>query len=142
MRWVLIGLLMSTGTAVAHEGVKNPGVMARMHAMKDMGAEVKALVAFIEGKQAFDAERVQARVNRLAEDVARTGALFKGADEDPKSEALPVIWEDFADFEARAEAVETFLRAEAAGLQSVDDLGPFVQKLGAQCKACHRVYRK
>lgn len=142
MRFILIGSVLFAGAAWAHEGVKDPGVMARMQSMKAMGADTKVIGQMAKGQTAFDAEVVRAKLVAMADESAKMADLFRGAEQDPKSEALPVIWENFSDFEARADAMEMFLRAEAERLSRSEGLGPFMKELGAQCGACHKVYRK
>lgn len=141
MRGLLICLGLLSTAALAHEGVQNPGVMARMHSMKDMSQDAKALGKMAMGAQGFDAAEVSARLEAMAEEAARIGALFEGADEDPKSEALPAIWADFAEFERRAQALEAFLR-DQSGLSSAEALQPLMQELEVQCGGCHKLYRK
>ena len=104
-RWILAaGLIPAGGMALAHAGVENPAVKARMDAMSDIGAGTKVLGNMARGRVAFDAAEAEAEaaLARIATRAAETPALFEAQEDDPKSEALPAIWADFADFSAIA----------------------------------------
>ena len=81
------------GAALAHGGVTNPVVMARMDAMSTIAAEVKALTLMARGEVAIS---TPARSPRRMKAIAATGTevpvLFEAPESDPKSEASPAIW--------------------------------------------------
>ncbi|WP_367181467.1 cytochrome c [uncultured Mameliella sp.] len=78
----------------------------------------------------------------IARHSAKTPALFEARETDPKSEAKPAIWADFADFTAKAEALESAALEISETLTTPDELVPSVQRLGQACKACHSLYRE
>lgn len=136
-----IALAFVATVAVAHEGVKNPSVMARMHGMKTIGAETKVLGNMAKGAVSFDAARAQAAAASIAQEAARIEALFEAQEDDPKAEALPAVWENFPDFAAKAQ--ELIAAAEAAkSVASVEELQSAMRTIGATCSGCHKVYRK
>lgn len=56
--------------------------------------------------------------------------------------ALPEIWEDFDDFQAKYAAFgEAATGASEAVKGGRENVGPVVAKLGGTCKACHDSYR-
>lgn len=128
--------------ALAHSGVKNPAVMARMEGMKSMGAAVKVLGEMAKGAAVFDADAAAMALQSLSTEAKRTRALFEANEGDPKSEALPLIWSDFADFEAKSEMLEAALAAQISNVETAADLGPILKAIGTQCSACHKTYRK
>ena len=128
--------------AFAHTGVKNMAVMARMESMSALGDNVKILGEMAKGKQAFDADQARAAAEAIARHAAETPALFKAPETDPKSEALPVIWDDFAAFVEESDSLEAVASDLAVTMQNVDDLRNGLSRIGAACKACHQVYRK
>lgn len=138
-RALALTLILAGGTALAHEGVQNPAVMERMDLMKSIGTETKALGDMVQGKTAFDPARAAAAQAALTEAAARIPALFKTRETDPKSEALPAVWDDWSGFVAKAEAME----AAARGLQtgSAQALQDSFADLGQSCRACHEDYR-
>ena len=134
-------LALTATAALAHEGVKNPSVMARMHGMKTIGSETKVLGEMAKGATPFDATRAQTAAATLAGEAARIEELFKAREDDPKSEALPAVWEDFSDFTAKAKTLK--IAAEAAeDVLTVEQLQTAVRDIGATCSECHKVYRQ
>lgn len=136
------GALSLAGATVAHVGVENPAVMARMHAMKGIGDNFKLLVAMNKGEHPFDQVAARAAAAAIAGHAAETPALFKAPEDDPKSEAKRAIWEEFDDFTAKARDLETRARNLSTSLQSKADLQSAVLDLGQTCRACHDSYRE
>ena len=140
-RVVVFVVLFFAGAALAHQGVQNPAVMERMHAMKTIGENTKVLGQMAKGVVAFDAARARAAAAEIAVQAGRTPGLFDAPETDPKSEALPAIWENFPDFTTKSEA----LRAAAEMARSIEtpqDLTAALGAIGATCKACHSEYRE
>ena len=127
--------------ALAHSGVKNPAVLARMENMKSIGAGMEVLSNMVKGKVAFDAAKARAAAGDIARHSTQTVALFEAPETDPKTEAKPLIWERFDDFTTKAGATETFAIALSQSLETPDDLNVGLMQLGASCKACHRDYK-
>lgn len=143
MRYLAVLFALGAATAVtAHEGVKNPAVMARMQGMKEVAADVKVLGDMAKGQATFDQAAARAAAASIAQHAAEAPGLFKAREDDPKSEALPTVWERFDDFTAKSLELETIAIGLSTSITSADDLRPALQKLGANCTACHEVYRK
>ncbi|WP_420324494.1 c-type cytochrome [Mameliella sp.] len=140
---IFAGLFILAGAAAfAHSGVQNQAVMARMDSMKSIGDAMKVLGRMAKGQTTFDASAAQAAAANIARHSAETPALFEARETDPKSEAKPAIWTDFADFTAKAEALESAALDVSNSLTTPDDLVPAVQRLGEACKSCHSLYRE
>ena len=138
---VFATLLIATA-ALAHEGVQNPTVIMRMHLMKNIGASTKVIGDMAKGKVPFDAEAAQAAAAALEEHAAKIEAAFEEKADDPKSEALPAIWKDFAGFTDIAAEMGEAARLAGQGLASETDLRPALQRIGKTCADCHELYRK
>ncbi len=135
-------MLVAIGTAaLAHSGVKDKNVKARMDVMKAIGAQTKVLGSMAKGKTAFDAAAANAAVDQIAKHSAQVPALFETQASDPKSEASPAIWGDWSDFTALANNSTNTAMGLAGTISTKADLGPALKKLGATCKACHSKYR-
>lgn len=126
----------------AHTGVQNPAVMARMDGMKAIGDAMKTISAMAKGEVAFDAATARAAAAQVARHAAQTPDLFEAEETDPKSEALPAIWDNFADFTAKAQDTERAALTVAQNLDTAADLTPALTSIGVTCKACHSDYRK
>lgn len=135
-------LVLSATAAVAHTGVKNAAVKARMDGMSAIADNVKVLGTMAKGQIAFDAMTAQAAARAIAAHSAASVALFTPRETDPKTEARPEIWENFADFTDKAQALDTLASDLAASMQTVKDVQAAMVPLGASCKACHSLYRE
>ncbi len=127
---------------LAHDGVKNPAVMARMDAMVQVGAGMKVLGQMSKGAVPFDAEAARAAAVSIAKHASDTPRLFEAREDDPKSEALPAIWDNFNDFTTKSKAMEVTALRHAEGINSPETLGLAVSELGATCQSCHKAYRE
>ncbi|MEL0285057.1 MAG: cytochrome c, partial [Paracoccaceae bacterium] len=88
---------------------------------------------------------VSENVNFLINDqiiFSEQETLFKDNETDPKSEALPAIWSNYADFTAKSYAMTSAAANALASFASQDDLVPAMQAMGGSCKGCHSAYRK
>jgi cytochrome c556 len=126
--------------AMAHGGVTNPMVMARMDAMSTIAAEVKALTQMARGEVGFDAAEVTRRMEAIAATGAQVPLLFEAAETDPKSEASPTIWTSYPEFTQRATAM---IEAAEAGAGATDEfaLDEALGALGQTCKSCHGSFK-
>ena len=136
------GLAVAAGAALAHSGVKNHAVMMRMMAMSTIGDSTKVLGQMAKGERPFDAAEARAAAAQIAHHAAMIPAHFEAQEDDPKSEAKPVIWERFDDFTTLAGDLETVALEAAQTLETEADLRPALGRIGAACKACHEVYRE
>lgn len=127
-------------TALAHSGVTNPAVMARMEAMSSIGAEIKALTSMARGAADFDAAEVTTRMQTIAALGAQVPALFEAPESDPKSEASPTIWVSYPEFTQRAAAMID-AAAAGAGAEDVPALEDALGALGETCKSCHGSFK-
>lgn len=116
-------------------------VAKRQALMKDNGAQAGVVVKMIKGEAPYDAAAAKAAMERIAANAAEIPADFAPGSEGGK--ALPLIWEDFAGFEADAMALKTAAEAAAAAAdQGVEALGPAFGAVGQACGACHQTYRQ
>jgi len=136
---LVILALLSAQMVWAHAGVKDPGVMARMHAMKTIGASSKILRQMASGRTPYDAAQADAAKTALIRYLEQTEDLFQEPHSDPKSEALPAIWTAFDDF--RAIADEAVSKAQGLDTGSVAGIRNSLPALGQTCSSCHKAYR-
>jgi cytochrome c556 len=140
--FALAVLLCAATGALAHQGVKNAAVKARMDAMSAIGKDMKVLGSMAKGKVPFDAESAQIAVASIADHAAMTTRLFEEKETDHKSEAKPEIWEDFGDFSRKAGELADVATGLSGKINRTEDLGRAITSLGATCKSCHEIYRE
>ncbi|MGX9351524.1 c-type cytochrome [Shimia sp. W99] len=133
-------LTICAATAVlAHGGVKDPDVMARMDAMSAIGKATQTLGDMARGKIPLHQAKARMARDTLSLNAAKIPDLFENPATDPKSEALPAIWEDWSDFAGRAETMEQ--AALALDFTDRGTLSTTMRDLGATCGGCHKRYR-
>ncbi|MEM9579931.1 MAG: cytochrome c [Pseudomonadota bacterium] len=136
---VLAALTFAT-TLAAHQGVKDPDVMARMNAMTSAKDALNTLGNMAKGEIAFDPGKAEKARKDLARIGGETINLFAKPAQDPKSEALPLIWVSYPDFTQRA------LNMNAAfnklDVSSLATLRAGLPEAGATCLSCHQSFRK
>ena len=134
--------LIATGSAVlAHSGVKDPDVMKRMVGMSTLADQMKIIGAMHKRQAPFDAAAVDAALDRIAAEADAIPALFENAAQDPKSEALPAIWEDFDTFTAQAVDLRDAARDLSGTIEQQGDLKQVMNEIGKTCGACHADFR-
>ena len=136
---IALCIAITAGAAIAKDGVTNPVVKARMDTMQAIRVNTGVLGNMASGKEAFDATAATAAKTALAAAAAEIVAKFTENADDPVSEGSPKIWEDFAGFTGKAEALVT--AAEAVDVASLAGLQADMGAIGGACQACHEVYR-
>lgn len=134
------GLL--SGAALAHQGVQNAAVKARMHNMMDIVDDLKVIGDMAKGQVAFDASLAKAAAADMARHAAETPAFFEANETDPKSEAKPVIWDQFEDFTAKSLDLEAVALSVSASISDIATLRQGMIDIAGSCKACHEIYRE
>jgi cytochrome c556 len=141
--WTIVPtFLVLTSVAWAHSGVKNASVKARMDAMGEIGLNTKIIGKMAKGQEPFDVSLARAAAAAIADSAMQTPELFETNETDPKSEALPAIWESYDDFVSKSDALGQIAIELSSSIQAIDDLGPAMARLGGACKACHTQYRR
>ena len=104
-----------------------------------IGANTKILGDMAGEKAPFDAAKAAEAKAALSAAAAEIPAKFEANVDDPKSEVVPAIWTDFADFTAKGKALED--AAVAIDVSSLDTIKAGMGAIGGTCGACHKVYR-
>ncbi|MCA0043127.1 c-type cytochrome [Celeribacter litoreus] len=139
---LLAACLAATATAaLAHGGVENPAVLARMDSMKTISEQMKTLSETVKKQREFDADALNAAIAVIETESGKTVSLFEAEESDPKSAALPTIWEDFDDFSEKADALTQAAAKWSGNIVSEDDTPMALVDLGTTCKSCHDDYR-
>jgi cytochrome c556 len=140
IRTVLAVAVLAFGvTAVVGQG--DP-IAARKAIMKANGDQSKIATDMLEGKQPFNldaAKKIFAtfaeaeKVRPLFPDNSKTGG---------DTAALPAIWENKADFEAKLTKFVTEAKAAGAATTNADTFKVQITEVRKNCGGCHQPYRK
>ena len=133
---IVLGLATA---AVAHDGVSDPTVKARMMLMEEIRLNMGAIGGMAKGKIPFDATQAERAKAKLSAAAAGIPAAFEVQAEDPKSEALPAIWSNWDDFTAKSVAMETAV--SGLDTSSLENLRAGLGPIGRSCGGCHKSYR-
>ncbi len=140
---VFFAASLIAATAVpAHQGVQNPAVKARMDAMGVISDNTKVLGKMAKGERVFDPLAARDAAQIIATTAIDVPGLFEAPETDPKSEALPAIWEEFDDFVAKTQDMAAAAQAASTGIETMADLQSALSSIGGTCKACHELYRE
>ena len=101
---------------------------------------IERLVAMVKGQSAFDATAANTAQQALKTHMKDIPDLFHDPQSDPKSEALPLIWETWGDFERKG--TNAYLAVSALDTQSLEGLRGTLLRVGNTCLDCHQTYRK
>lgn len=135
---ILLGSLVTTNLS-ADTAVQ---VKYRQDVYQAIGGHMGAIVGIL--REGIRQEDLALHARGLAALANVTPALFPEGSLNEKSDALPKIWEDRADFDQK---VSDFVKAAdgfaaAAGSGDMSQVGPAIQALGGSCKGCHDNYKK
>ena len=138
---ILVSLTISS-VAFAHSGVKDKNVKERMMLMKEMAGNTKIIGQMLKGKTAFDSNQVKLALERLSALSLETPKVFTINATDPKSEAMPNIWDEFDEFTKLSKDLAETSIVLANSIAAIEDLRPALKKVSSGCKACHSRYRE
>lgn len=146
---VTAALGLGAAGAFAHGGATGI-VKERMDAMERIGAAVKSVGEMLRGKAKFDAGAIEAAAIEIrAHAGAKMTGLFPEGSLDHPSEASPMIWQDWAGFEVKADdlaekagQLATVAAADAASTsEGKQAIAAAFGAVAGTCKACHETYR-
>lgn len=136
----LIPLLATATAAFGHTDVANPAVKARMASMMEMAGAMKTMVRMSRGEIAYDPAALTRALDLMEARAGEVPKLFAAPESDPQSEASAEIWQNFADFTTRAEALQSaVIKARSAAEPSA--LPAAMGEIAKTCKSCHGAYK-
>ena len=117
-------------------------IAQRRHLMKNDGIAAKQLFGMAKGKIPFDLAAAQADLKTLAIGASKTPTLFP---DDSKTgggtAALPAIWENKADFDARFTQFAKDVAATQAATVDEASFKAAAPALFKNCGGCHELYK-
>jgi len=138
------GVAVLLGVAVVAEAQNAPAqITQRQEAMKGQGAAVRTLTQMVRGEQPWNqqaARQAATTINNTAKMIPSLFPQGTGAEAGVKTAALPAIWQNKADFDAKAKTLEE----ESAKLMAANDEAAVKAQfpnVGKACGGCHENYR-
>ena len=133
---------VATSDMLAHSGVLNKDVAARMTLMSNMGRNMGVLGKMLKQKTPFDQVKATEAINNIEQLAVETPTVFEKRVLDPKSEAKGLIWEEFETFTKISSSLATSAKQLSSSMKSFDDLRPALITLSQSCKECHSRFRE
>lgn len=129
--------------AVTAVAAQSDPIAARKALMKKNGDEAKIVTTMVKGEAPFDAAKVQSAFATFADSAAKAPALFPdNSNTGGETAALPAIWENKADFDARLAKFGSAAKEAEGKVKDLDGLkatwGAFAKD---NCGGCHEKYR-
>jgi len=117
-------------------------IAERRALMKHDGEAAKKLFDMSKGKIPFDLATVKASLKTLNEGATKTAKLFPdNSKTGGGTAALPAIWENKADFDARFVKFAKDVQAAQAGVVDEATFKQFAPKVFENCGGCHELYK-
>jgi len=118
-------------------------IAQRKELMKSNANHAKNVTQMVKGEAPFDAAKAAEAFTAWGKNAQQIPALFAspppaGAD----TRALPKIWENKADFEAKAAALKKAADDGVGKTNSVDQLKASFPAVSKACGDCHEPYRR
>ena len=108
-----------------------------------MGKAAKEPNAMFKGEADFDLAKIQAALKTFQEKAALLPTLFP---DDSKTggdtEALPVIWDEKAEFEGRFPKLADAAKAAEAKITDEESFPDAWKEVMGNCSSCHKKFRK
>jgi cytochrome c556 len=117
-------------------------IAARKALMKANGDQNRVATEMLEGKRPFNLDEAKKVLATFAETGEKAPALFPDDSKTGDTAALPAIWENKADFQAK---LAKFAQESKAASNATNDLDSFkiqITEVRKNCGACHQTYRK
>ena len=118
-------------------------IAARKTLMKANGDQNKVATEMLEGKRPFNLDDAKKVLATFAETGEKAPALFP---DDSKTGgdtgALPAIWENKTDFQARLAKFAQDSKAAGDATKDLDSFKVQITEVRKNCGGCHQTYRK
>jgi cytochrome c556 len=116
-------------------------IAARKAIMKANGEQAGIGAKMNRGEEPFDLAKAK-KIFVTYQDVAKTHALWPDSSKTGDTAALPAIWENKADFEAKLTKLVNDAKAAEAAVKDVDTFKAQFTEVQKNCGGCHQTYRK
>ena len=138
-----LAVLLGVGMVAEAQNAPSAVIKTRQDLMKSNGASAKALAEMMKGEKPYSQDVAHKAAMTINENSKKIPSLFppgSGAEAGVKTGALPAIWTNKADFDAKAKKLEE----ESAKLVAANDEAAVKAQfgnVGKSCGGCHETYR-
>jgi cytochrome c556 len=115
---------------------------ARKAMMKENGNQARIAREMIEGKQPFSLDAAKKVFATFGETAEKGKNLWPDSSKSGDTAALPAVWENKADFDAKMVKFSTEAKAASGKVTDLDSFKAQMGEVGKNCGGCHQPYRK
>ena len=142
MKRIVLAVAVVTLGVTAVVAQSDP-IAARKALMKENGNQSRIAREMIEGKQPFNLDAAKKVLATFADTHDKAKNLWPDTSKaGGDTAALPAIWENKADFDAKLAKFSTESKAAAAKVTDLDSFKTQIGEVGKNCGGCHTTYRK
>ena len=141
------GVLATAIAAIAAIGTtavvaQSDPIATRQNLMKGNDQNARVVIRMMRGRAPFDAAKADAAFAQWADTAQKLPGLFPdhsktGGD----TRASPKIWQNKADFDAKAAALAKSVAENRSKAKDLDGLKTAVNAVAPACDNCHELYR-
>ncbi|MFL6798045.1 MAG: c-type cytochrome [Xanthobacteraceae bacterium] len=139
IRTVLAVAVVALGTTALM--AQNDPISARKAVMKANGDQNKVATEMIEGKRPFDLAAAK-KVLATWQESGKVKDLFPENSKNGDTAALPAVWENKTDFDAKLAKLVNDSKAAEAAVTNLDTFKTQITEVRKDCGSCHQNYRK
>jgi cytochrome c556 len=139
IRTVLAVAALAIG-ATAVTAQQDP-IKARQALMKANGQQAGIGAKMVKGEEPFSLDKAK-KVFATYQDVAKAHQLFPDSSKTGDTAALPAVWDNKADFDARLTKLANEAKAAEAATTDLDSFKTQFATVMKNCGGCHETYRK
>jgi cytochrome c556 len=126
-------------TAVVAQG--DP-IGTRKGLMKEIGGANRNATEMLDGKQPFDVAKAKGVLTTMGGNATKMTTLFPDSSKSGDTAALPAVWDNKADFDAKMKKFSSDATAAAARVTDINSFRTEVGEVRKNCGGCHNTYRK
>ncbi len=139
-RSVIVAIALACGVGAV--SADTDPIAERRALMKNDGIAAKKMFDMAKGASPFDLATVQESLKTLAAGATKTPALFPdNSKTGGGTAALPAIWQNKADFNARFVKFAKDVAAAQAGIVDEATFKTFAPAVFQNCGGCHELYK-
>lgn len=139
IRAVLIACALMFG--VASTAAQADVIEDRKAAMKTISKSAKPAFAMLKGQAKFDLAAAKDALRKIGDNAKLSEKLYPAGSGKGKTRALPKIWENKADFDAKMMKLKTDAYAAQNKITDLASLKANLPGVMKNCGGCHKDYR-
>jgi cytochrome c556 len=116
-------------------------IAARKAIMKANGEQAGIGAKMVRGEEPFSLDKAK-KIFATYQEVAKAHALFPETSKTGDTAALPAVWENKADFDAKLTKLANDAKAAEAAVSDLDTFKAQFAEVQKNCGGCHQTYRK